>query len=66
VVPLPPWSPDPTPIEDMFSKMKDASRSAGKRTEEAVHAAIVDALHDVNPVDIDGWSQYCDTYVMQS
>ena len=29
VLPLPPWSPDLTPIEEMFSKVKEALRSAG-------------------------------------
>src|SRR5205823_5450977 len=55
VVPLPPYSPDLTPIEEMFSKVKGALRSAGARTKEAVYAAIVSALHDVTPEDIAGW-----------
>ena len=29
VVPLPPYSPDLTPIEEMFSKVKEAVRSVG-------------------------------------
>jgi transposase len=65
VVPLPPWSPDLTPIEEMFSKVKDALRSAGERTKEAVYAAIVDALHGVTPEDIVGWFQDRATYAMQ-
>src|SRR5262249_18221077 len=36
VVPLPPWSPDLTPIEEMVSKVKGSLRSAAARTEEAV------------------------------
>ena len=32
VLPLPPWSPDLTPIEEMFSKVKEALRSAGPRS----------------------------------
>jgi transposase len=36
VVPLPPYSPDDTPIEEMFSKVEGAMRSAAGRTKEAV------------------------------
>jgi transposase len=36
VVPLPPWSPDLTPIEEMVSKVKGSLRSAAARTTEAV------------------------------
>ena len=66
VVRLPPWSPDLTPIEEMFSKVKDALRSAGKRTKEAVYEAIASALHDVTPEDIAGWFQDRAAYAMQS
>jgi transposase len=66
MVPLPPWSPDLTPILEVFSKMKDALRSAGKRTKEAVDKAIVDALHDVTHEDIARWFQDRATYAMQS
>jgi transposase len=38
VVPLPPWSPDLMPIEEMISKVKGALRSTGARTTEAVYA----------------------------
>ena len=55
VVPLPPWSPDLTPIEEMFSKVKGAMRSAAARTTEAVYAAFGSALHEVTPEDIAGW-----------
>ena len=39
-MPLPPWSPDMTPIEEMFSKVKGALRSIAARTTETVTAAI--------------------------
>src|SRR4029077_18328892 len=57
VVPLPPWSPDLTPIEEMFSKVKEALRSAGARTQEALAEVIVTALHDDSPDEIDEWFQ---------
>src|SRR5262249_50946805 len=47
VVPLPPYSPDLTPIEEMVSKVKGAMRPAVARATEAVYAALASALHDV-------------------
>jgi transposase len=55
VEPLPPWSPDLTPIEEMVSKVKGAMRSATARTTKAVYAAFASALHDVTLEDIAGW-----------
>ena len=55
VVPLPPWSPDLTPIEEMVSKVKGAMKSAAARTTEAVYAAFASALDDVTLKDIAGW-----------
>ena len=65
VVPLPPWSPDLTPIEEMFSKVKEAMRSVAARTTEAVYAAFVSALHDVTLEDIAGWFRDRAAYAMQ-
>ncbi|SIO13504.1 Transposase [Singulisphaera sp. GP187] len=65
VVPLPPWSPDLTPIEEMFSKVKGAMRSAAARTKETVYAAFGSALHDVTPENIAGWFQDRAAYAMQ-
>jgi transposase len=65
VVPLPPYSPDYTPIEEMFSKVKGAMRSAAGRTKEAVYAAFGSALHDVTPENIAGWFRDRAAYAMQ-
>jgi transposase len=65
VLPLPPWSPDLTPIEEMVSKVKGAMRSAGARTTEAVYAAFASALHDVTPDNIAGWFRDRAAYAMQ-
>jgi transposase len=65
VIPLPPWSPDLTPIEEMFSKVKGALRSAAARTTMAIDAAIGSALHDVSRKDILGWFQSRAAYAMQ-
>jgi transposase len=65
VVPLPPWSPDLTPIEEMFSKVKGSLRSAAARTKETVYVAFGSALHDVTLGDIAGWFQDRAAYAMQ-
>src|SRR5207302_9251173 len=65
VVPLPPWSPDLTPIEEMFSKVKGSLRSAAARTKETVYAAFGSALHDVTLENIAGWFQDRAAYAMQ-
>jgi transposase len=65
VVPLPPWSPDLTPIEEMFSKVKGSLRAAAARTKETVYAAFGSALHDVTLENIAGWFQDRAAYAMQ-
>jgi transposase len=65
VVPLPPYSPDLTPIEEMFSKVKGAMRSAAGRTKEAVYEGFASALHDVTLKDIAGWFHDRAAYAMQ-
>jgi transposase len=65
VVPLPPSSPDLTPIEEMFSKVKGALRSAAARSTSALDVAIGSALHEVSPQDILGWFQSRAVYAFQ-
>ena len=65
VVSLPPYSPDLTPIEEMFSKVKGAMRSAAGRTKDAVYAAFSSALEDVTRENIAGWFQDRAAYAMQ-
>src|SRR3954449_10124128 len=65
VVPLPPWSPDYSPIEEMFSKGKGSLRSAAARTKETIYEAFGSALHDVTLGDIAGWFQDRAAYAMQ-
>jgi transposase len=57
VLPLPPWSPDLNPIEEMFSKLKGSMRTAAARTTEAVYAALGSALQGVTAEDARGWFQ---------
>jgi transposase len=55
VEPLPVYSPDLTPIEEMFSKTKGYLRTAAARTTDTVITAMGEALNRVTPSDILGW-----------
>ena len=56
---LPAYSPDLNPIEPLFSKLKEALRSAAARTVDALIDAMGDALRAVRPADILGWFTHC-------
>lgn len=56
---LPAYSPDLSPIEEAFSKIKNALRKAGARTHEALQEAMAGALSDVTPADAAGWFAHC-------
>jgi transposase len=64
VEPLPPYSPDKTPIEEMFSKAKGYIRSVAARTTETVIVAMGGALDRITPTDICGWFQDRAAYAM--
>jgi transposase len=53
--PLPPWSPDLTPIEELFSKTKGYLRTVAARTTDTVITAMGQALDRVTQNDILGW-----------
>lgn len=55
---LPAYSPDFSPIEQAFSKLKQALRRRKALTFDALLDAIVDALHTISPVDALGY--FCD------
>jgi transposase len=55
VEPLPVYSPDLSPIEEMFSKTKSYLRKAAARTTAAVITAMGKALDRVTQWDILGW-----------
>ena len=55
VLPLPPYSPDYTPIEEMFSKVKEFLRRVAARVKGDLYDAIGEALREVTPEDILGW-----------
>jgi transposase len=55
VEPLPIYSPDETPIEELFSKVKTYLRQVGARTKETVMQAFGEALNRVTFWDCVGW-----------
>jgi transposase len=55
VLPLPPYSPDLNPIEEMFSKFKEFLRRAAARTKDHLVETIGEALRMVTTEDILGW-----------
>ena len=63
---LPPYSPDFTPIEEMYSKVKGILRTAAAQTTEAVYDAMGVALRAVCPSDIRGWFKHCGRCATQS
>ena len=56
---LPPYSPDFSPIEEAFSKVKALLRKAAARTHEALVGAIGRALDTVTARDARGWFGHC-------
>jgi transposase len=57
--PLPPYSPDLNPIEQMWSKVKAVLRGLKARTEEALYKALAQALNSITPEDALGWFRAC-------
>jgi len=56
---LPPYSPDFSPIEEAFSKLKALLRRAAARSREALLEAIGSALSAVTPEDAAGYFGHC-------
>lgn len=56
---LPAYSPDMTPIEQAFSKIKTFLRRAEARTREALDGAIGAALATITATDAAGWFTAC-------
>jgi transposase len=52
---LPPYSPDFTPIEEAFSKIKALLRGIGARTREALLEAVSRTVATITPDDAFGW-----------
>lgn len=56
---LPAYSPDLSPIEEAFSKLKAYLRRVGARTREALEEAIAQALTTITAHDALGWFGHC-------
>jgi transposase len=55
---LPPYSPDLTPIEQAFSKIKALLRGLGARTREALLEAVGQAVAAITPADATAWFRH--------
>jgi transposase len=66
LLPLPPYSPDMTPIEELFSKVKEFLRRAAARTRDHLVEAIGEALQVVSTQDILGWFKQAGLCVTQT
>ena len=66
VLPLPPYGPDFTPIEEMFSKFKEFLRRVGARARDHLYDAIGEGLRQVTPQDILGWFRHADLCATQT
>ena len=56
---LPAYSPDFTPSEEAFSKLKAWLRRLGARTREALLEAMAAALERITAQDARGWFWHC-------
>jgi transposase len=59
---LPPYSPDFSPIEECWSKVKAILRAKAARTPEALEQALAEALEAITSQDAHGWfvhAGYC-------
>jgi transposase len=56
---LPAYSPDFSPIENCWSKVKALVRGRRPRTPKELNAALSEALAAVTLDDIDGWFRHC-------
>ena len=59
VIWLPPYSPDFSPIELMWSKVKAYLKKVKARTQEELEAAIAAALETITVSDCRNWFRHC-------
>ena len=63
---LPPYSPDFAPIEQAWSKLKTALRTAQARTREALEQALDYAVAWITSQDAQNWFDHCGYHLHQS
>lgn len=56
---LPPYSPDYSPIEPCWSKLKTCLRAIKARTREALDEALAQVIDTVTASDAKGWFKHC-------
>jgi transposase len=56
---LPPYSPDLSPLEPCWSKVKTALRKAKARTSGALESALETVLSTVTAGDAQNWFMHC-------
>ncbi len=59
VIWLPPYSPDFSPIEQMWSKLKTYLRKAKARSREELERAVAEGLKLITESDCCGWFKHC-------
>jgi transposase len=52
---LPPYSPNSTPVEQAWSKLKTRLRQAHARTHQALKEAVQDAIDRISSDDAKAW-----------
>ena len=59
LIPLPPYSPDLSPIEPAWSKVKGYVRAVAPRTTETLGDAAAEGFASVSAADAHGWFKKC-------
>ena len=60
---LPPSSPDLTPVEQAWSKLKTKLRAAQARTRDALEQALQEVIDWITSADARGWFNHCGYHV---
>jgi transposase len=60
---LPPYSPDLSPIELCWSKIKEILRSEAARTVETLNAAITKAINQITDENALSWFHHCGLFL---
>ncbi|MGI2908052.1 IS630 family transposase [Tolypothrix sp. VBCCA 56010] len=60
---LPPYSPDLSPIELCWSKLKQFLRSSQARTLESLNQAMTEAVNYITEDDAFGWFNHCGLFI---
>jgi transposase len=64
VIFLPPYSPDLSPIELCWSKLKQCLRTAKARTTTALHQALTNIINQhISSDDAVGWFEHCGLFI---